>query len=71
MTLKQRAKKLIDGVYKTYITSDNSLYVVKRSDDISKIKKHCSENGLTLFDVEANKEVELKKKKVKNGQAQS
>jgi hypothetical protein len=69
--LKKKAATLIDAAHKAYVTSDNSLFKVKRDTDIGPIIKHCTENGLTLFDVEEGKNVELKKaKKVKDVSAQ-
>lgn len=66
------AKQRINGEFKAFLTSDNSLYVLKRNEDMGSLLKHCSDNGLTLFDVEDNKEIEIKIKKTKtNGSADS
>ena len=65
------AKGRINGEFKAFLTSDSSLYIVKRDEDISGILKHCSDNKLVLFDVEENKEIQLKIKSKKDGSAES
>lgn len=60
------AKERINEEFKAFLTSDNGLYILKRNDSMDELLKHCSDNGLTLLDVEENKEIEIKLKK-KNG----
>lgn len=64
------AKKRINGEFKAFLTSDNGIYIIKRTESMELLLKHCSDQNLVLLDVEENKEIELKIKK-KNGSAES
>lgn len=57
------ARKYITTENKVYMLSDGNTHIVDRSRDISEILNHARKNKLTVFDVEENKEVELKKSK--------
>lgn len=59
------AKSKINEEVKAFLTSDSSVYIIKRDQNITHLLEHCSKNDLTLFDVEENKEISIKIKKAK------
>lgn len=55
-------KFLPDENLRVYRTSDNTIFRLTPDRDLKEILKHCSENGIKLFD-ESGNEIITKKKK--------